>query len=490
MTDANSSSFPTLQSPKPKARRKTMRGRLVRIILLVCGIAVLALLVLQFADSDRPEAIVGDQEPAAVESPHAAPQRSEPDSLPQVEQQVWERGVVAIESRDQWGQRSHGAGFVVAGTHLVATSLHVSSACTEAAVRLADGASYDVAGYAAVAPQYDLALLALRSPPPEALAGLPLASGLPPARRTPVWAIGHPQGLEFTISEGEVSRVLVTSELPAASQRFLRDLAPASGEAGWIQHSAAVAPGSSGGPLVDVRGRVLGINTWIDREAHFHYALRIDHLQELLLMADTARVVPLEEHATAEARANSQLWRLSADRLRTLLDEGRGMRWQPQDLDDYRDLQQLAWGITVARLPDTLAVRGTLGDRLDELAQAAEQCVAELHKEEWNRLGQVTLVNEMAEAELRRPLAGLFFFATIDRMVHGHDGRRGLLARLAGFDDPVFLVLDEQLVVPEAGDQCLVVGVNLNGRVVQWGENPLMLQSAPIIVPGAMIKLE
>jgi hypothetical protein len=99
-------------------------------------------------------------------------------------------------------------------------------------------------------------------------------------------------------------------------------------------------------------------------------------------------------------------------------------------------------------------------------------------------------VNEMAEAELRRPLAGLFFFATIDRMVHGHDGRRGLLARLAGFDDPVFLVLDEQLVVPEAGDQCLVVGVNLNGRVVQWGENPLMLQSAPIIVPGAMIKLE
>ena len=64
------------------------------------------------------------------------------------------------------------------------------------------------------------------------------------------------------------------------------------------------------------------------------------------------------------------------------------------------------------------------------------------------------------------------------------------VATLAGFEEPLFLPLEDQLIAPEAGAQVLVLGVNYHGRFAQWGDNPLKLTSAPIIVPGVIITLE
>jgi len=63
-----------------------------------------------------------------------------------------------------------------------------------------------------------------------------------------VYAIGNPRGLEQSISEGIVSG--------------LRE------EDGtlWIQHSAPISPGSSGGALISSRGDLLGINSWFVKE--------------------------------------------------------------------------------------------------------------------------------------------------------------------------------------------------------------------------------
>jgi S1-C subfamily serine protease len=470
--------------------RWTLRGVAGGLAVLLIAVVVRTATNMTLNKARQANAVPTVLQAKSQEPPPAAlPVPASSSPLPAVaERPTWEQAVVAIESRDQVGPHSVGSGFFVADTGFVATNLHVTSQCTEATVRLADGTKYEIAGYVAVDPAHDLALLALKNGPAEII-GLPLADSTDPPRRTAVWAIGHPQGIEFSESKGEVSRVLVSSDLPAASQRFLRELAPSAEQAKWIQHSAPISPGSSGGPLLDGDGRVLGINTWVDREAQFHYALHVAHLRTLLSEAKSAAVIPLVDHATPEARANQQLWELSADRVTSLLEQGRGMRWQPQSREDYRLLQQLAWAITVARLPDTLSVRGSLGDRLDDLARVADQSVMELSKEKWNQLGQVTFLNEYAEPELRRPLAGLFFFATIERAVEGNDGRRGLIATLAGFDEPVFLALEDQLIVPEAGSQCLVLGVNLNGRTVQWGDNPLKLKTAPVIVPGVMVKL-
>lgn len=476
--------FPSLAEPAPRKPRRTTSGLVLRWLLRGVIGALAAVFIVQLVRSSWPK------QPKPADPQTMAPLPAEEQSTkaaPQVHR--WEQSVVAIQSRASIDRQSHGSGFLVADTGLVATNLHVSASCTEAVVRFSDGTTYEVAGYAAVDPAHDVALLKLKNAPPD-LVGLTL-SGVDPPRRQAVWAIGHPQGIEFSSSPGEVSRVLQTGDLPAASQRFLRNLIGQSSlSSKWIQHSATIAPGNSGGPLVDARGRVLGLNAWVDQEARFHYALHVAHLQTLLLQAQRGRIEPLEAHATAEARMNQQLWQLSATQLQSLLEQGRSMKWQPQSPDDYRVLQQLAWAITIARRPDALAARGSLGDRLDELAQAADAAADELRGEKWNQAGQVTILNEYAAEEVPRSMAGQFFFATIERVVAGDDQRRGLIAKLAGFDEPLFLPLEDQLVPPDAGAQVLVLGVNYQGRVAQWGDNPLQLTSAPIIVPGLIIKLE
>jgi uncharacterized protein len=64
-----------------------------------------------------------------------------------------------------------------------------------------------------------------------------------------VYAIGNPRGLEQSMSEGIVSG--------------LRD----NDGAVWIQHSAPISPGSSGGALISSRGDLLGINSWFLKES-------------------------------------------------------------------------------------------------------------------------------------------------------------------------------------------------------------------------------
>jgi ribosomal protein L40E len=61
-----------------------------------------------------------------------------------------------------------------------------------------------------------------------------------------VVAIGHPYGLEFTVTKGIVS----------ASKRELNGIM-------YIQTDVPINPGNSGGPLIDANGEIIGINTWI-----------------------------------------------------------------------------------------------------------------------------------------------------------------------------------------------------------------------------------
>lgn len=486
MTDS-AGQFPEFSEPPPRKARRTSRGLALRWLLRGLIGALLLVLVGQLVRN-------GWNQPRARQAKPASEQLDQTDSVAAVtrtspQPRGWEQSIVAIQSREVTGQQSHGSGFLVRDTGLVATSLHVSASCTEAIVRLADGTTYEIEGYAAVDRAHDLALLKLKDVS-ASLAGLVLGDDADPPRQTQVWAIGHPKGIEFTISPSEVRRILSTDALPADSQQFLHLLTGiSSGETRWIQHSAPIAPGSSGGPLVDKDGRVLGINTWVDESTHLSYALHVAHLDALMLEVGFAELEPLETHATAKARMNRDLWLLSSARLQDLVEQGRGMKWQPQSPKDYYVLQQLAFAITIARRPDALSVRGLLGDRLDELAKTAEAAAMQLRQEKWNEAGQVTILNEYAAEALRRRLSGLFLFATIERVVE-EDSRRGLIATLAGFEESLFIPLEDQLVPPEAGAQVLVLGVTHQGRVAPWRDEPPKPTSFPIVVPGLMIELE
>jgi hypothetical protein len=65
-----------------------------------------------------------------------------------------------------------------------------------------------------------------------------------------------------------------------------------------------------------------------------------------------------------------------------------------------------------------------------------------------------------------------------------------MLMQLAGFDDLLFLPLDGQLLDPIPGTHCLVLGVNDNGRRVYFGDNPLRLSTAHVIVSRTILPLD
>lgn len=158
-----------------------------------------------------------------------------------------------------------GSGFVVSAGGAIATNAHVLSGSTEALVRLHDGRQL-WARVLTCDPRRDLAILQIGVPGPFPALTLAAGSNLQPGET--VYAIGFPfsQELGFTITRGIVS----------VSRRELLGRA-------FIQHDAAINPGSSGGPLLNASGQVIGVNTMkVQWGQGLGFAIPVETVQELL----------------------------------------------------------------------------------------------------------------------------------------------------------------------------------------------------------------
>jgi tetratricopeptide (TPR) repeat protein len=133
-----------------------------------------------------------------------------------------------------------GSGFFVDRQGHVVTNYHVVEGAYDAQVRLHDGTLLPVEAVAAEDPEADLVRLTVRVPL-EGSAWLPVA-GDPPKIAEPVVVVGSPMGLEKTVSEGIVSAVRT---------------APGLGD--FFQISAPISRGSSGGPVLNLKGEVVGV---------------------------------------------------------------------------------------------------------------------------------------------------------------------------------------------------------------------------------------
>lgn len=169
-------------------------------------------------------------------------------------QQVQKAAVTVMTDQGQ------GSGFFIDSPSpqpVVVTNSHVVKDAGAVQVRLHDGTLAAVTR-GALYPQYDLAFLAvqgLQRPP----AVLTLRKELP-ALTEKVFAYGAPLGLTGTVTEGIVSAVRTTEELDRVLQDMGGELTPYENTR-WIQTTAAISPGNSGGPLVDADGRAVGVNT-------------------------------------------------------------------------------------------------------------------------------------------------------------------------------------------------------------------------------------
>jgi S1-C subfamily serine protease len=167
-------------------------------------------------------------------------------------------GLDSVLGGDDNGAGGVGSGFVVSRTGEIATNAHVVTTgegdqirrASQVYVEFADGNQVEarIVGYD---PNADIALLRVE-PRGLTLRPLPLADRSAVQVGTPVAAIGSPFGEKQSLSVGVVSAV----------DRAIGSLTEFK-IAGAIQTDAAINPGNSGGPLVDGRGRVIGVNQQI-----------------------------------------------------------------------------------------------------------------------------------------------------------------------------------------------------------------------------------
>ena len=170
------------------------------------------------------------------------------------------KGVVTIYSFFPNGRRSQGSGFVVSGAGHVLTNSHVvTTAGGASAVRgasrvyvvFADGDRIpgSIVGWDLF---NDIGLVKI-DPSVHAVSPVPLGDSSRVVVGEPVAAIGSPFGQESSLAVGVVS----------ATERSIESLTSAYDVSGAIQVDAPINHGNSGGPLLDARGRVIGINAQI-----------------------------------------------------------------------------------------------------------------------------------------------------------------------------------------------------------------------------------
>lgn len=150
--------------------------------------------------------------------------------------------------------RGQGSGFIIDRDGIILTNAHVVDRADKVTVILKDGRSLQgkVQG---VDPVTDLAVVKISG-----AKNLPIALlGDSDIVKVGDWAIavGNPFGLDNTVTLGIVSTLKRSSATVGMSDKRLD----------FIQTDAAINPGNSGGPLLDARGRVIGINTAIRADA-------------------------------------------------------------------------------------------------------------------------------------------------------------------------------------------------------------------------------
>src|SRR4029078_4533254 len=208
-----------------------------------------------------------------------APLTASQDLLPDLVRRI-KPSAVAIETFDSRGEKlSRGSAFFVEADRIV-TNRHVLEGAYRAEVHSSTGTVFPVRGVLAVDAEGDIALLKIDTPTAE-IKPLPLDKTSPQEGESVV-VIGNPLGLEGSVTNGIVSAV--------------RDI-PTFGRI--IQITAPISSGSSGSPVVNMQGQVIGIATLqITGGQSVNFAIPSERISQLQL----ATPMSLSELVVASGR--------------------------------------------------------------------------------------------------------------------------------------------------------------------------------------------
>ena len=186
-----------------------------------------------------------------------------------------------------------GSGYVVRVVNeyvFIMTNYHVIEGAKEAGVTFPadkDKRSFKVEGFLAILPSRDMALLAIK-PGDKKVVPLKVAEKLP-VRGEWVATFGSPLGLPLTAAEGKISALRTGTELLDQTKRGPTSVYAELGfepKLTWLQHTAPMSHGNSGGPLLNARAEVIGMNTWYLPEGqNIFFAISSPHIREFIAAA-------------------------------------------------------------------------------------------------------------------------------------------------------------------------------------------------------------
>jgi len=223
--------------------------------LLVLGSA----LGVVFATFLGPQPAQGEEAPPELRADPAQPTRTAKDiSRPIIDATGRVRpSVVKILNfvKTRWGPRynGNGSGFVISKSGHILTNRHVVANASTLVVELADGRRFDKVDVMGADPRSDVAVLRIHDAKDLPVVTMGDSDTLEVGEL--VVAIGAPFGLASSVSLGVVSATGRTGVIGSATSEE------------FIQTDAALNPGNSGGPLINLDGQVVGINTAIQGTA-------------------------------------------------------------------------------------------------------------------------------------------------------------------------------------------------------------------------------
>lgn len=208
--------------------------------------------------------------------------------------------VVVIVTTDKDNKpKGQGSGFVVSKDR-IATNHHVLASASDAVVFFADGTYTVVEGIVADSEARDLIIISAKT---GSRPSLRLGDELSVRQGDPVYAIGAPEGLQLSITNG------IVSGFRNLDDQFL------------IQSTAPIAPGSSGGPLLDSSGSVIGVTTsLLSGSPGIYFSVGVGDVSRLLRTPNTA-IVPFATWAEGNVTASPPSASPEVQAIRTLIDQ-------------------------------------------------------------------------------------------------------------------------------------------------------------------------
>lgn len=194
------------------------------------------------------------------------------------------RSTVLLVMEDNSGQPlSLGSGFFVR-EDIVATNLHVVEGATGGYAKIVgEKQKYDIAGYVAIDNKMDLVLLKIDKIKAPAIT---LEDSSKIEIGDEIFAVGNPKGLEGTFSKGIVSAIRKIEEDTL------------------LQITAPISPGSSGGPILNSEGEVIGISVATFKGGqNLNFAIPVSYLSNLLSNIKSAKPLSVKEKAEKKVKS-------------------------------------------------------------------------------------------------------------------------------------------------------------------------------------------